>query len=254
MIDPGARPERVALFATCVGGQFFAEALADGVRLLRHLGFQVEFPLGQTCCGQPHHNAGRAHDARRMAEAVVRALSETEAVVVPSGSCAAMIRHTVPELLAEGPLREAADALASRTWELSEFLVDRAGVTRLGSGLSGLRVAYHHGCHALRGLGVEAQPVVLLREAGAEVVDWVADRECCGFGGAFSVKFSAVSVGMADRKLGTLPPVDVLTSADPACLLHLEGRARARGDGPAIRHLADLLLRAAGQGVGHAAG
>lgn len=231
---------RVALFATCLGDQFFAEACADTVRLLRHLGVEVAFPEGQTCCGQPAHNSGHAGDARRMAEHTVEVFRDAEHVVLPSGSCAAMVRHVYPRILADG----AADDVADRTWELAQFLVRVLGVERLGSGLGGLRVAYHHGCHALRELGVEEEPVALLRSGGAEVVEWEADRECCGFGGLFSAKMPEVSAGMADRKLDTLPEVDVLTSADGGCLLQLAGRDGARGGSLQVTHLARLLWRA----------
>ncbi len=119
------------------------------------------------------------------------------------------------------------------------------GIERLGSGLAGRRVAYHHGCHALRELRVESEPLALLRGCGAEVVAWEADRECCGFGGLFSAKLPEVSAGMADRKLDSLPDVDFATSADGGCLMQLSGRARRRGLGPPFRHLASVLWEGA---------
>ena len=229
---------------TCLGDHVFADAVADAVRLLRGLGVEVDVPVGQTCCGQPAHNAGYAADAGRVAEHTVSVLNGTEAVVTPSGSCAAMLRHVYPKILSGGPAEEAARTLAARTYELSEFIVRRLGITELGDGLHGRRVAYHHGCHALRGLGVRHEPLRLLAGAGADLVHWPAAEECCGFGGTFSVKLPHVSAGMADRKLDTLPPVDVLTSADPGCLLQLGGRAGHRGHAVAVRHLATVLLEA----------
>ena len=155
-------------------------------------------------------------------------------------------------------------------YELAEYVVDVLGVTELGSGLRGLRVAYHHGCHALRELGERAQPLRLLADAGAEVVSWEAAEECCGFGGLFAVKLPWVSAAMADRKLDTLPDVDVLTSADGGCLMQLGGRGRARdavgprADGaqeqrrenaaPKVVHLASLLWSARGAGRAPSAG
>jgi L-lactate dehydrogenase complex protein LldE len=230
----------VALFATCLADQFFAEACADTVRLLRHLGVEVDFPEAQTCCGQPGHNSGHADDARRMAEHTVDVFRDAEHVVLPSGSCAAMLRHVYPRILGSG----VTEGVSGRAWELGQFLVHVLGVERLGPGLTGLRVAYHHGCHALRELGVEDEPVRLLESAGAEVVEWEAARECCGFGGLFSAKLPEVSAGMADRKLDTLPEVDVLTSADGGCLLQLSGRDGARGGSLEVIHLARLLWRA----------
>ena len=231
---------RVALFATCLADQFFAEACADTVRLLRHLGVDVDFPEAQTCCGQPAHNSGHAREAREMAQHTLRVFADSEYVVLPSGSCAGMVRAAYPHVLPG----EEARVLSERTYELAQFLVHVMEVDSLGSGLDGTTVAYHHGCHALRELGVETEPVTLLRGAGADVLPWEADRECCGFGGLFSAKMPEVSGAMADRKLDTLPDVDLLTSADGGCLLQLSGRARARGRPLEVRHLARLLWSA----------
>jgi len=235
---------RVALFATCLGDRLFADACADAVRLLRHLGVTVDFPSAQTCCGQPAHNAGFVAEARRMARHTLGVFADAEYVVLPSGSCAGMLRHTFPGLL-HGTDAQRARALAERTFELSQFMVQVLGVTEVGHGLRGRRVAYHHGCHALRSLRVHDEPLALLRGAGAEVLPWRADEECCGFGGMFSVKLPVVSAGMADRKLDTLPAADVVTSADGGCLMQLSGRARHRGDATSFRHLASLLWEAA---------
>jgi L-lactate dehydrogenase complex protein LldE len=141
---------------------------------------------------------------------------------------------------------EEARRLAARTFELSQFLVDVLEVKSLGRGLDGIRIAYHHGCHALRELGVDTEPTRLLRGAGAEVIDWEADKECCGFGGLFSTKFPEVSGAMADRKLDTLPDVDFVVAGDGGCLLQLSGRSRRRGTTTPFRHLASVLW----QGVG----
>jgi L-lactate dehydrogenase complex protein LldE len=236
-------PPRVALFATCLGDRLFADACADAVRLLRRLGVDVEVPRGQTCCGQPAFNAGYLAEARRMARHTLDVFADAEHVVLPSGSCAGMMRSYFPVIL-EGADARRAEELASRTWELSQFVVRVLGVTSLGRGLEGRTVAYHHGCHALRELGVHDEPVALLEDAGARVVPWAADRECCGFGGLFSVKLPQVSAGMADRKLDTLPEVDVLTSADGGCLMQLAGRAKRRGVPLSTRHLASVLVEA----------
>ncbi len=236
---------RVALFVTCLGDQFFAEAAADAVRLLRALGVEVDFPRDQTCCGQPAYNAGYRREALQMARHTLRVFEHAEYVVLPSGSCTAMVRAFYPELLREdAPAYRAAADLAQRTYELSEFIVRVLGVTELGPGLEGRRVAYHHGCHALRELGLREEPLTLLRNAGAELVDWEAAEECCGFGGLFSVKLPEVSLAMADRKLDTLPAPDLLTSADGGCLLHLAGRLEHRGLSVPVKPLASVLWEA----------
>jgi len=235
---------RVALFATCLGDRFFADACADAVRLLRRLGVEVEVPAGQTCCGQPAFNAGHVKEARRMAAHTLEVFGDFDHVVLPSGSCAGMVRRHMPEMVSEAHTR-AAGVLAERTWELSQFVVGVLGVESVGEGLAGRRIAYHHGCHALRELGVRDEPIQLLRNAGAELLPWEADQECCGFGGLFSVKLPVVSAGMADRKLDTLPSPDLVTSADGGCLLQLSGRAAHRGIPLAFRHLASVLWEAA---------
>ncbi len=234
---------RVALFATCLGDQFFAEACADTVRLLRHLGVKVEFPLGQTCCGQPAFNAGYVDDARRMALHTTSVFKDANCdyVVLPSGSCASMVRSHYGALAGNAESAADATALADRTFELSQFLRHVLDVESLGSGLRGKRIAYHHSCHALRSLGVDREPVELLRGAGAEVVRWDSDRECCGFGGIFSAKMPEVSASLADSKLESLPEADVVTSSDGGCLLQLQGRARQRGIDLPFQHLARLL-------------
>lgn len=248
---------KASLFATCLGDNFFAEACADTVRLLRHFGVDVDFPESQTCCGQPAFNSGHRSDAVRMASHTERVFAESDYVVLPSGSCASMMRAHYPELLQSGsegaskstlptPDARAGHEGSERIWELCQFLVHVLGVESIGSGLEGMTVAYHHGCHGLRELGLEHEPVALLRGAGASILEWEADRECCGFGGLFSAKMPEVSVAMADRKLETLPQADVVTSSDGGCLLQLSGRAERRGGSPPFRHIASLLW----QGVG----
>jgi L-lactate dehydrogenase complex protein LldE len=232
---------RVALFITCLADQFYAEAGVAAVRLLRALGVEVDFPEGQTCCGQPAFNAGHWEEARALARRTLRVFQEAEYVVLPSGSCASMLRNHYPELL---PGSREALAFSERVYELSQFLVRVLGVERLGEGLKGVRVAYHHGCHALRELGVREEPLTLLTNAGAEILPWEAAEECCGFGGLFSVKLPEVSLAMADRKLSTLPEAQVLTSTDAGCLLHLSGRMAKRGVNLRVAPLATLLWEA----------
>jgi len=236
---------RVSLFATCLGNQFYAEACADAVRLLRHVGVEVDVPEAQTCCGQPAYNAGRSEEARGMAAHTMQVFADAEYVVLPSGSCAGMIRSFYSELTDGDPGR--AESLAGRTYELSEFLRQVLDVGSLGTGLQGHRIAYHHGCHALRELGVKDEPLSLLVGCGAEIVEWEADEECCGFGGLFSAKLPEVSAAMADRKLDTLPDVDFMTSSDGGCLLQLSGRATKLRVGPPFVHLASALWRGVSQ-------
>ena len=257
---------KVSLFVTCLGDQFFSRAAADAVRLLRHLGCEVDFPTAQSCCGQPAFTMGERDAARSMAAHTCGVFSEADYVVLPSGSCAAMVRHHYPALL-EGHEQSGENPIPN-TFELSQFIVDVLGISDVGQGLAETTVALHQGCHALRNLHArdtraEGQsPRILLEGSGAELVPWEAQEECCGFGGVFSTKLPEVSTAMADRKLDTVPrrhtgprteragedagPV-LVTSADPGCLLHLEGRARLRGTGHRFVHLASLLWKAVGE-------
>ncbi len=248
----------VALFATCLVDHYFADAAADAVRLLRRLGCDVSFPPAQTCCGQPAHSAGMRAEALRMARSAAAAFRGADAVIVPSGSCAAMVRKRYPRLAndAAGGLSspdsggdESPHSLAERTWELSEFIVQKLGVTELGRGLRGRSVALHQGCHALRDLELVREPAILLEGAGARIVPWEAGAECCGFGGLFSVQTPEVSTAMADRKLDTLSGPDWVVSGDGGCLLHLDGRSRARGLDFEFVHLATALWRGASHGA-----
>lgn len=233
---------RVSLFITCLADQFYAEAGVAAVRLLRALGVEVDFPKAQTCCGQPAYNAGYLREAERVAQHTLEVFRESAYVVLPSGSCTGMV-HRYPELFRGQPAYSEAMALKGKTFELSQFLVRVLGVTRLGEGLKGVRIAYHHGCHALRELGVREEPLLLLQNAGAELVFWEAAEECCGFGGLFSVKLPEVSLSMADRKVDTLE-AEVLTSTDAGCLLHLAGRLEHRGKRLRVAPLATLLWEA----------
>jgi L-lactate dehydrogenase complex protein LldE len=222
----------VQLFATCLGDLVFPEAVADADALLREAGFEVEFPAAQVCCGQPAFNSGHRAAARRVARTLVKAFSRTAPVVVPSGSCAAMVSQRLPELLGVEPFE---------VWELSAFL-DRAGF-RPARRNEGRRVAYHDSCHMLRELRVVEPPRRLLEASGAEVVPLERPDLCCGFGGTFAVRQPEVSLAMADDKLGEAGGAGVLVTADPGCLVHLRGRAEHAGAPVRVVHLASALAR-----------
>ena len=223
---------RVQLFATCLGDLLLPDAVADAETLLRGAGHEVAFPPDQTCCGQPAFNAGHREAAARVARQFTRAFSRDLPVVCPSGSCATMVAHYLPELL---------DVAPYEVYELSAFLSKRASDTVL---LEGRRVVYHDSCHLLRELGVTEEPRALLRGAGAELTELARPDLCCGFGGTFSVRQPEVSVAMADDKLADAQRsgAEALVTADPGCLLHLRARA-ARAGGPRVVHLATALAR-----------
>ena len=221
----------VQLFATCLGDLLLPEAVADADALLREAGYSVEFPRGQVCCGQPAFNAGHRGAARRVARTFVRSFSRDLPIVVPSGSCATMISHYLPELAGVSPYD---------VWELSAFL-DREGLP-VAARNDGRTVAYHDSCHMLRELRIREQPRRLLEASGATVARLPRPDLCCGFGGTFSVRQPEVSVAMADEKLAGAAEADALVTADPGCLMHLRGRAERIG-GPRVMHLATALAR-----------
>jgi L-lactate dehydrogenase complex protein LldE len=223
---------RVQLFATCLGDLLLPAAVADAETLLRDAGHDVVFPRNQTCCGQPAFNAGHREAAARVARQFTRAFSRDLPVVCPSGSCAAMVAHYLPELL---------DVAPYEVYELSAFLSQHASNAVL---LEGRRVVYHDSCHLLRELGVRDEPRALLRDAGAELTELARPDLCCGFGGTFSVRQPEVSVAMADDKLADAQRsgAEALVTADPGCLLHLRARATRVG-GPRVVHLATALVR-----------
>ncbi len=226
---------RVQLFATCLGDLVFPDAAADAESLLRRAGCDVEFPRAQICCGQPAFNSGHRAAARRVARTFVEAFSRSAPVVCPSGSCAAMAAHHLPELLG---------VESFEVWELSAFLDDRGGsVARTNEGK---RVAYHDSCHMLRELRIADAPRRLLERSGATLVPLPRPDLCCGFGGTFSVRQPEVSLAMADDKLAGASAADALVTADPGCLMHLRGRSEHERRGIPIVHIATALARGIG--------
>jgi L-lactate dehydrogenase complex protein LldE len=228
---------------TCLGDLFYPEVGVSIVRLLRDLGVDVDFPAGQTCCGLPLFNSGYHGDAAAVAARTVSLFRNAEHVVVPSGSCAFMVKHEYPGLMKEPSLRREAEALAARTYELSQFLVTVLGKTRFTSAVSG-RVTYHDSCHLLRGLHERTTPRTILRNLrGAEFVELPGADECCGFGGSFSVRLPEVSTAILDKKLGNLEQTgaDCLVTCDAGCLMQMAGGLSRRRAATRAMHLAELL-------------
>jgi L-lactate dehydrogenase complex protein LldE len=246
--------ERVALFVTCVGDLVEPHVPAAAVAVLRACDAEVEVPEGQTCCGQPAWNAGFAPEAAAVARTSLAALEAAldggaEAVVVPAGSCATMIRlywPTLFETVADHDAAERARSVGERVSELTEWLAPRADRLPALTAARPSTIAYHRSCHLQRELGVVDQPVELLDAVeGCEVAEWEADDRCCGFGGTFSVRLPEVSAAMADDKLDSLPAgVIEIVGTDASCLLQLRSRARHRGLPVVTRHVAEVLADA----------
>jgi L-lactate dehydrogenase complex protein LldE len=238
-------PQRVSLFVPCFVDQLLPEVAVDTVKVLRRVGCEVEFPEGQTCCGQPAFNTGYWNDARPCAEKFLRVFKDADVVVCPSGSCTTMVRTFYPELLSSGPLRADAIALGRRTYELSEFLVKVAGVADVGATFPHT-VTYHASCHGLRELHLRDEPVQLLRSVkGLKLIEMARCDECCGFGGTFATKFESISVAMGTSKAEnvTRTGAEFLTAIDSSCLLHIQGILSKSGAPARTIHLASILAQ-----------
>lgn len=237
---------RVALFITCLGDALFPSVGKATVRLLRRLGCEVDFPAGQVCCGQMHVNSGYLPEAVPLVRRHVEVFERYEAVVAPSGSCVASVRHQHAELAraaGDESLAQRAEDLAKRTWELSEFLTDVLGVTEVGAHFPH-RVTYHPTCHSLRSLRVGQRPWDLLANVGGiDLVPLPSAEECCGFGGTFSLKNPDTSTAMLADKMGAVlaTGAEVCTAGDSSCLMHIGGGLSRLRCGVRTVHLAEIL-------------
>jgi L-lactate dehydrogenase complex protein LldE len=221
---------RVALFITCFNDTLFPATGRAVVELLERLGHEVDVPLEQTCCGQMHHNSGYAEDGLALARRFERIFDGAEAIVSPSASCVGMVREHCP-------------AVAERTYELTEFLVDRLGVVDVGASFPH-RVTLHPTCHSLRVLRVGDRPRRLLEAVrGIELVAMEEAEECCGFGGTFAVKNADTSMAMLSDKLRRIldTRAEVCTAADTSCLMHIGGALHRQRAGVRTVHLAEIL-------------
>jgi L-lactate dehydrogenase complex protein LldE len=228
---------------TCLGDALFPEVGVATVRLLRRLGLNVDFPRGQTCCGQPHFNSGYHEDCRVLARHTIGAFANGQTVVTPSGSCAAMVKLEYPELFREDLVwHERAEDLARRTHELADFLVNLLGIDDVGARFPG-KVTYHMACH-LRGLGLMTEPERLLRRVrDLEYLPLERADECCGFGGSFSVRFPGISGAMVQDKAAFIERTgaDAVVATDAGCLMNIAGCLHRRGSKVRTLHLAEVL-------------
>ncbi|MQY29393.1 (Fe-S)-binding protein [Nocardia aurantia] len=239
---------RIALFATCLADALFPQAATATVRLLERLGHDVVFLAGQTCCGQMHVNTGYLAEAVPLVRNHVAAFEgeSWDAAVAPSGSCVGSVRHQhamVARRAGDDGLAARAAAIAARTYELSELLVDVLGVTDVGAYYPH-RVTYHPTCHSLRMLRVGDKPLRLLRAVrGLTLLELPAAESCCGFGGTFALKNSDVSTAMLADKMSTVQRsgAEVCTAGDSSCLMHIGGGLSRLRSGIRTVHLAEIL-------------
>jgi len=236
---------RVGLFVTCLVDLMRPSIGFAAAKLLEAAGYEVTVPKTQTCCGQPGWNSGDRKSARDLAEKLIGEFEDCDYVVVPSGSCAGMIRAHFPEVFKDEPYMLArAERLAARTYELAEFLTKVAKRAQIPGGFEGT-VTYHDSCSGLRELGVKAQPRQLLAKvAGLKLVEMEECETCCGFGGTFSIKFGEISSAMAEKKCASIEAsgAQAVVLGDLGCMLNIEGRLRARGDSRTrVLHVAEVL-------------
>ncbi|MGH9102952.1 MAG: (Fe-S)-binding protein [Acidimicrobiales bacterium] len=237
---------RAALFVTCLGDGMFPGIGKATVAVLRRLGQRVEFPAAQVCCGQMHVNAGYQQEALALVRRHVDTFEPYDAVVTPSGSCAASARHQhalVARNAGDHDLARRAEALGARTWELSQFLVDVLGTLDVGAYWPH-RVTYHPTCHSLRLLEVGDRPLQLLRRVrGIDLVDLADAETCCGFGGTFALKNADTSTAMlADKMAAVLRSgAEHCTAGDASCLMHIGGGLSRLRSGVRTVHLAEIL-------------
>jgi len=237
---------RTALFITCLADGLFPDVGKATVRLLERLGQVVEFPAEQTCCGQMHVNTGYQKQTLTLVERFVKVFAPYDAIVAPSGSCVGSVRHQhamIAKRFGSPGLLEQVEAVAAKTYELSEFLVDVLGVTDVGAYFPH-RVTYHPTCHSLRMLRVGDKPIMLLRAVnGLELVELPAADQCCGFGGTFAIKNADTSTAMlADKMRNVLDTgAEICTAGDSSCLMHIGGGLSRIRAGARTLHLAQIL-------------
>jgi L-lactate dehydrogenase complex protein LldE len=237
------KPDCVYFFATCLVDLFYPQAGLAGVSLLEREGVKVIFPRDQTCCGQPAYNAGYREEARRVAAAQLDLFPGDYPIVVPSGSCAGMMKHHYPKLFAGTEWEPQANQVAARVWELTGFLVDVLWVQWRDLGQP-QRVALHTSCSTRREMGMAHAAEALLAQLDqVELVEQTHKAECCGFGGTFAVKQPEISAAMVEDKTRALREAgaELVVSQDCGCLMNIGGAFEWQGEGPESRHIAEFL-------------
>ena len=235
---------KASLFITCLVDQLYPDVGLSMVRVLQKAGVDVQFPEGQTCCGQPAFNSGFNSKALDLAHKFLNTFEDSDYVVLPSGSCGSMIKVFYEDLFKEDPaLQKRMQAVAGRTYEFSQFLVNVLGVNDVGASFHG-KATYHASCHLLRELGATNESINLMKSVqGLEFIAVENATVCCGFGGTFSVKYPDISEAMIGKKLDTIQAsgADIVVANDSGCLMQLKGAMGRRKLRTRAVHLAELL-------------
>jgi L-lactate dehydrogenase complex protein LldE len=239
--------QTVTLFIQCLIDTLYPEVAAAMVNVLGKLGISLNCPTDQTCCGQPAFNSGYRRQARIAAKHFIEVFEDSELIVCPSGSCVNMVRHHYTELFQDdSQWLGRAQGVAGRIYEFSEYLVDVLEVEDLGARFDG-RLTYHDSCHLLRGIGVGEQPRRLLRRvAGADFIEMRDSDYCCGFGGAFSIKYPDISSAMVTDKVKNIidTGADAVVGCDMGCLMNIQGKLSRMGSPVKVLHIAQILENA----------
>lgn len=234
---------KVSMFATCLSDAVFPRVGEAMVRVLARFGVQLDFPPGQTCCGQPAYNSGYWEEARTSAKTLITAFEDSDFVISPSGSCTYMIQH-YSKLFEDDPVwLPKAEQLQRKSYEFTQFLVQVLGVKDVGA-VFPHKVTYHPSCHGSRLLGAKDEPMILMEHVkGLELVPLPFAEDCCGFGGTFAVKMADIAGAMVSEKVDHIKETEaeVLVGLDMACLMNIGGNLRHRGEQVRVMHLAELL-------------
>ncbi|MDL5041975.1 MULTISPECIES: (Fe-S)-binding protein [Heyndrickxia] len=234
---------KVSLFITCLVDMFKSDVGKAMVEVLERQGCEVDFPKGQICCGQPSYNSGYLEDTKPAMKQMIKAFEHADYVVSPSGSCAYMFKEYPNVFKGDPEWEPKAKALAAKTYEFTQFLVDVLKVEDVGASLHG-KATYHPSCHMTRLLGVKDAPMKLLKHVhGLEFIPLPNALSCCGFGGTFSVKMSEISEQMVDEKVEHVEETgaDYLIGGDCGCLMNIGGRMDRKGKPIKIMHIAEVL-------------
>jgi len=236
---------KVALFVTCLVDQLCPNVGMATVEVLERAGCEVTFDERQTCCGQPAFNTGYRSEARKFAKRFIEIFesSDAEAIVSPSGSCTAMVKHFYELFPDEPDWRERAKRVADKTHELGSFLVNVLGIDDVGA-VSDCKATWHDACHGLRDLEIRDEPRRLLNKVKKlEFVEMENADVCCGFGGTFSVKYPEISAGILDNKIEMIENsgADTVVACDASCLMQIGGRLSRIGSKVRTKHLAEIL-------------
>lgn len=236
----------VGLFVSCLVDLTRPSVGFSAMKLLDEAKCKVTIP-SQACCGQPAYNSGNKADAKEIAKATIQAFEHCDAVIVPSASCAGMLRHHYTSLFDTGTDSDQkwlnlANKLSQNTFELIDFLYNEMGQKHTNTEYNG-RIAYHESCSALREMKVRGPRELLATIEGAEIIDLAGNEECCGFGGLFSVKFDEISNAMVEKKVKSIKDsdIDLLTGVDLGCLMNIAGKLTKQGSDIRVCHIAELL-------------